>query len=279
MPRIGTNQNVFHKENRGGFPLFEEMIEGIAELGLDLFEVCPEYLEQTPDVLTPQVRRDARLRAERLGVKLIVHASFSSVNIMFINEHIRAGALQQLKREIELAHDLESDVITIHPGKPSVHASWYPESNYWDAMIVAYKELIAFATPLGVRICAENVSTVGTEEQLTRLFADVNSPHFGLTFDFGHHNLIYNEYALSERSKVAKSIIRRFSEKIRVLHFHDNMGVQDEHNAIGAGQIEYDVLIPEVLRSGVDAYWSMEVDEREHVRISKAALSTYLDSQ
>jgi len=281
MPRIGANQNVFHKENRGGFPCFTDMIEGIAELGLDLFEFCPEYLEQTPDVLTSQVRRDARSRAKSLGVKLIMHASFSSVNITFINEHLRAEALRQLKREIELAHDLESDVITIHPGRPSAHALWYPESRYWDAQVAAYEELLAFAAPLGVRICTENVSVreVGTEEQLTRLFTDLNSPHFGLTFDFGHHNLIYSAFSLGERTKSAKSILKQFADRIWVLHIHDNLGTRDDHIAVGMGQIEYDVLMSEVLRNKVDAFWSLELDEPEHIWISKAALSKYLDDQ
>jgi len=280
MPLIGANQNVFHKDNRGGFPLFEDMIEGIAEFGLDLFEFCPEYLEQTPDVLTPQVRHAARAKAERLGVKLIVHGSFSSVNITFINEHVRTEALRQLKREIQLAHDLECDVITIHPGRPSVHAGWYPASHYWDIQVAAYEELLSFAAPLGVRICTENMPhEMGTEEQLARLFADLDAAHFGLTFDFGHHNLIYSEYPLAERTNVAKSILERFTDRLWVLHIHDNLGTYDDHVAVGMGQIEYDVLIPEVLRSGVDAYWSLELDEPEHVRISRAALYVYLGSR
>jgi len=279
MPLIGANQNFFHKDNRGGFPLFEDMIEGIAEFGLDLFEFCPEYLEQTPDVLTSQVRRTARAKAERLGVKLIVHGSFSSVNITFMNEHVRAEALRQLKREIELAHDLECSVITIHPGRPSVHAGWYPASDCWNIRVAAYEELLAFAAPLGVRICTENLRRqVGTEEQLKRLFTDIDSPYFGLTFDFGHHNLIYGDYPLAERTSMAKSILERFTDRTWVLHIHDNLGTNDDHIAVGMGQIEYDVLMPEVLRSGMDAYWSLELDEPEHVRISRAALCEYLSS-
>jgi sugar phosphate isomerase/epimerase len=279
--RIGANQNVFHRKNRGGFLLFEDMIEGIAELGLDLFEFCPEYLEQTPDALTPPRRRNARTKAERLNIKLVVHASFSSINITFINKHVRAAALDQLKREIKLAHDLESDIITIHPGVKSAHASWYPESHYWDAQIAAYQELLAFAAPLGVRICTENINPggVGTEEQVAQLFANLDSPHFGLTFDFGHHNLIYNKYSLGERTEAAKSILKRFADRIWMLHVHDNWGEKDDHMAIGMGQIEYDVLMPEVLRNGLDAYWSMELDEVEHVQISKAALLAYQGNQ
>ena len=41
MALIGINQDTFHRES-GGFPPFEEMIRGVAELGLDLFEFCPD---------------------------------------------------------------------------------------------------------------------------------------------------------------------------------------------------------------------------------------------
>lgn len=58
MIRLGTNQDPFCLRG-GGFPPFEEMLAGVAEMGLNLAEFCPEYLEQTPDALTPERRRKA----------------------------------------------------------------------------------------------------------------------------------------------------------------------------------------------------------------------------
>ena len=118
MIYLGINQDTFHKEE-GGFPSFEEMIQGIAELGLSMFEFCPEYPEQTVDVLNSKRRQEARKIAVSLGVKLIIHASYVSVNICHMNQHVQKEAMRQLKREIQLAHDLECDAITIHPGVPA----------------------------------------------------------------------------------------------------------------------------------------------------------------
>lgn len=59
---IGINQDTFCKDG-GGFPSFEEMIRSIAELGLNLYEFCPEYVEQTPGVLTPKRRREALVKS------------------------------------------------------------------------------------------------------------------------------------------------------------------------------------------------------------------------
>jgi sugar phosphate isomerase/epimerase len=277
MPQIGINQDTFHIEG-GGFPSFEEMIQGIAELGLNLFEFCPEYIEQTPDALTPERRRAALALAQSLDVKLVVHASFASVNICFINDHTRAESIRQLKREIQLAHDLESDVITIHPGPPTGHFRWYAKDMFWEIMLRSYEELLSFAEPLGVRVCTENMSRrfVGMEDDLIRLLANIDSPGFGLTFDFGHHNLIYNDCPLPARTAKMKDILGHFHDRIRVLHIHDNKGTQDDHQGLGWGETDYDAAISEVLRVGIDAYWSMELAGREAAMRSKAKLSEYL---
>jgi len=273
--RIGINQDSFCKPE-GGFPCFEDMVRGVAELGLNMYEFCPEYPEQTPDALTPKRRRDALALAKSLDVQLVVHASFMSINVCFMNEHTRAESIRQLKREIELAHDLESDAITIHPGSPSGHFHWYPEQHAWDVLRDSYEELVAFAEPLGVRICTENVDRrfVGKDEDVARILSDIDSDHFGLTLDFGHYNLIYNDLPLPERMARMKAALGRFRDKIWVFHIHDNRGERDDHDGLGTGEIDYDTMIPEVLRLGIDAYWSMELHSLQHAADSLAKLQT-----
>lgn len=278
MTRIGINQDSFYKQD-GGFPTFEDMIRGVAELGLNMYEFCPEYLEQTPDILTPQRRRDALALAQSLDVQLIVHASFASINICFINEHTRAESVRQLKREIELAHDLESDVITIHPGTPCGHFRWYPKEYFWDMLKRSYAELLEFAEPLGVRICTENIDRcfVGLDEDVARIIEDMDSVHFGLTFDFGHYNLIYNDLPLKERTARTRAALERFRDRIWVLHIHDNRGQRDDHDALGTGEIDYDVLMPEVARLGIQAHWSMELAGIDAAIVSRDRLSRFIE--
>ncbi len=120
---------------------------------------------------------------------------------------------------------------------------------------------------------------MGREEQLSRLFSELDSDRFGLTFDFGHHNLIYNECPLSQRTEKTKEMLRRFSEKIWVLHLHDNQGRRDDHAGLGTGEIEYAMVIPEVLQCGIRAYWSMELAGREAALASQALLVKLLEAQ
>lgn len=274
---IGFNQNAFHRDE-GGFPSFEEMIRSVAELGFNMYEFCPEFPEQTPDALTPQRRREALSLSNSLGLKLNVHASFASVNPCFMNDHTRAESIRQLKREIELAHDLESEIITIHPGPPTMHARWYSPEIPWQTILRSFEELLLFAEPLGVCICAENVFSgfIGKEASLIRLFDEIDSPFFGLTFDFGHHNVIYNDSPLAERTAAMIRIMGRFKDKIRELHLHDNNGAGDEHWHLGSGVIDYHAGIREARRLGIEAKWCLESTTIESVLKSKAALSDYL---
>ena len=274
MISLGIIQRNFRKKE-GGLAEFEQTIRGVAELGFSVYEFCPEYIEHSPDALGQHRRREGLALAKSLGVKMIIHASFASVDICSIHKSMRTASLQQLHREIQLAHDLECDVITIHPGEFNGPASLYPKEYFRDIMKASYEQLLKFAEPLGVRICTENLpgGFMGTQEDLLRLFSDIEDDNFGLTFDIGHHNMIYRNLGLSERTAKAKEILQHFHEKIWVLHIHDNNGERDEHAALGTGQIQYDIIFPEVVKLGIEAYWILETSDRQEALESKIKLS------
>jgi sugar phosphate isomerase/epimerase len=196
---------------------------------------------------------------------------------------MREEAVRQLKREIELAHDLESDVITIHPGPPGGHSRWYPEEDAWEIMARSYQDLLKCAGPLGVRVCTENMmstafpSASGTLACLERIFEIADVPHFGLTFDFGHHNLIHKDLSIPERTQRAIEILRRFRDRIWVLHIHDNQGERDDHAAVGTGQVDYDTLMPELCELGIQAYWSMELCGWEAIDPCRRRVAAYAE--
>ena len=280
MIRLGTNQDSFCRRG-GGFPPFEEMMQGVADMGLTLFEFCPEYVEQAPDLLTPGRRKEARKLADSLGLKLAIHASYGSLNICFMNRYTRAESIRQLKREIELAHDLESDIITVHPGAPMGLAPWYSvEHFWWPMMLDSYAELVRHAEPLGVRITTENINNwfVGSKESLTRLYADLDSPNFGLTFDFGHHNLIYSDLPLQQRTAAMLDIFESLGSRIWMLHVHDNNGVHDDHIGLGKGEIDFATAFPALMEHEIQAYWSMELTNRVDVNLSKARIDEFLEA-
>ena len=273
MIRLGTNQDPFCLRG-GGFPPFEEMLAGVAEMGFNLFEFCPEYLEQSPDVLTPARRRKALALAGSHGLKMAVHASYGSLNICFINEHTRAESIRQLKREIELAHDLECDAITVHPGLPTGLRPWYPRQYFWDMMLRSYEQLLEYARPKGVTICCENVDPrfVGRLEHFQSLLTHFDGPDFGITFDFGHHNLIYGDLPVQRRTDKMLELFSRFGDRVKVLHIHDNRGQRDDHDQLGTGEIDFAAAIQGLSDCGVDAYWSMELTSKRSVVNSAATV-------
>jgi sugar phosphate isomerase/epimerase len=155
-PILGTNQDPFFDE-KSGFPDPEDTVRFIADAGLSMFELCPEYLHQSPDKLTAGRRRAVRKAAADAGVRIIIHASYCSLNFCFLNEHVRRASIEQFKREIELASDLESSFITVHPGPPFGIAEWYETEMFRKMILAGYEELLRYARPVGVTICTENI--------------------------------------------------------------------------------------------------------------------------
>ena len=269
QPILGTNQDPFFDAQRG-FPEPEDTVRLIADAGLTLFELCPEYLHQTADVLTPGRRRDVRKAAEDAGVRIIIHASYCSLNFCFLNEHVRRTSIEQFKREIELASDLESRFITIHPGPPFGIAEWYDTEMFRKMILVGYAELVNCARPLGVTICTENIPFphLYSIEFMGSVLSALDTENFGLTFDLGHHNLMYHDLEAQERMTSMAGVLRRFGPRVKVLHIHDNNGKGDDHAALGTGEIDFETVLNAALESCPNALWSMELQQHDAVEQS-----------
>lgn len=271
---LGTNQDPFFKGGTG-FPEAEDTVRLIADAGLGLFELCPEYLHQGPDKLTVERRRGLCKVAETAGVHIIIHASYCSLNFCFLNEHTRRESIEQFKREIELASDVESRFITIHPGPPFGIAEWYDKEMFEKMILDGYAELIRYAWPLGVTVCTENIPFphLFSTEFMGSILAALDAENFGLTFDLGHHNLMYHDLSQDERTESMAEVLRRFSNRIKILHIHDNKGTGDDHEALGTGEIEFETVLGEARKNCPDALWSMELQQYDAVGQSIEYLS------
>jgi len=141
-------------------------------------------------------------------------------------------------------------------------------------MLCSYEELLAFAGPKGVTICCENVDPlfVGRLEHFDALLGHFDSPGFGVTFDFGHHNLIYRDLPVEKRTVKMLELFSRFGDRIKVLHIHDNRGGRDDHDQLGTGEIDFARAIPGLAECAVDAYWSMELTSKRSAVNSAATL-------
>jgi xylose isomerase len=147
---------------------------------------------------------------------------------------IRAAAIQEVKKSMEWAKQLNCEVIDLWFGQDGYD---YPfQGNFlaaWDALID------------GVRECAEHVPEVkivleykpkeprthcyiATVGKTLLLIDKVNRPNVGAMIDVGHALMAY------ENTAESAALLQYFGEKLFYMHFNDNWRLWDDDMTVGS---------------------------------------------
>jgi sugar phosphate isomerase/epimerase len=179
-----------------------------------------------------------------------------------------------LNESIEIAQELGSGVVVIHPGK----INGIKERSF-DKMISNLSRIATFAMDRNVMLGLENKE--GTDptnlcisaSELVEAIERTGSPNLGATFDIGHANLT---------CKGDPDKLRQFSKMMKDpvvhVHVHDNTGSRteqywgDQHMAPGNGIIDFSVL-GELDFNGV---YNLELFSIEDVRTGKKMLRKFV---
>lgn len=92
----------------------EKAIEQIAAAGFSVAEVWMEHL-----IATKEDTRVIRAAARRLGLELTLHATSYDMNPISENRGIATESIRQAHLALELARDLGTSVLVMHPGRAS----------------------------------------------------------------------------------------------------------------------------------------------------------------
>ena len=133
----------------------------------------------------------------------------------------RVGAMDELKRVIDVADDLPYARLILHMGSSRETAD--PRKR--DAAFSSLEHLILHARHAGVTICVENTqSEMGSPDYLRAFVDETRLTGLRFNFDVGHAHLA--EFPEEERLEKSFSPIR---ELVSSVHLHDNHGEKDEH--------------------------------------------------
>lgn len=187
--------------------------EIVAEGKHFLRDICGEFLELSPSY----------------DLEYSVHAPLSDVNIGAINPRMRKAALNEVLEAIDIAHRMNIDLMTVHPGFMSPLAVLDRDTAV-QATKESLKAIDARGRDRGVRIALENmpempVSMAKVPEELLEFMEGTG---LGVCFDIGHANTVGNIPDFL-------SIKDRFIN----MHVHDNVGDRDRHMVIGEGNIDF----------------------------------------
>jgi len=171
------------------------------------------------------------------------------LSIASADEAARTLAVRETAAALELARRVPLSVLVVHPGlqdsllSPSV-------TNSGEAAARSIEEIVALASPLGVRVALEVIpNAMATASALVALLDELDLPDAGVCLDFGHAHL---------QGDVVDAI-ETLSGLLIATHVHDNRGARDEHLAPFEGTIDWTGALMALQKIGYDGTMMLEL--------------------
>ena len=160
-----------------------------------------------------------------------------SINLIDVEKTRRIDAMDEVKRALEAAEQINIDSMVLHLG--TQNDTW--SERTLDLSMTAIEHIKAFAAPLGVKTLIETLpNDVTTPEHLMEMLRIGHLDSVNVCLDVGHVNL-------PGMGGVA-SAFEILGDRIKQLHLHDNGGEKDEHCWPGEGAVKWDEV-----RAGIAA--------------------------
>ena len=250
--QFGVSTQLYHAQR-----LRHDHLAEVAAHGFDAVEIIatrshldyhdPSVLDAAADWLTREGLRLHSLHApvmERFDGRWVNPLSNASPD-----ESVRVQAVRETGAALELARRVPVSVLVVHPGlqdsllSPSVQ-------NSRGAVLRSVEEIVALASPLGVRVALEVIpNAMSTADALVGLLDELDMPDVGVCIDFGHAHL---------QGGVVDAI-ETLSGLLAAAHVHDNHGRRDEHLAPFEGTIDWTGALMALQKVGYDGTMMLEL--------------------
>jgi sugar phosphate isomerase/epimerase len=161
----------------------------------------------------------------------------ATVNLIDVEKSRRIDAMDEVKRALEAAEQIDIDSVVLHLG--SKDDTW--SERTLDLSMTAVEHVKAFAHPLGVKTLIETLhNDVTSPEHLLEMLRIAHLDTVGVCIDVGHMHL-------PDMPGVAQAF-KILGDRVKEVHLHDNDGEHDQHLWPGQGTIMWDEV-----RAGIAA--------------------------
>jgi sugar phosphate isomerase/epimerase len=233
-----------------GRPLVQ-MLPTIKQAGFELLEatLSPGHL----DLRDPDQVNEIRTSLNQLGLKVIsLHAPFGGIaDITLPDDAARLNAVNQVKASIDSLLALGGQTLVIHGGSDNEESSREVPTRLARA-VQSLTEIQGYCRPRGISIAVETMLghlVGGRKGQLDWVLSKIPEQDTGVCLDTGHCFLAGD---LLEKT-------RRFGNRLKVIHAHDNLGVHDDHLPPGEGKINWPEFLNTLASTGFHGEFVIEV--------------------
>lgn len=249
--------------NNPVLPVLAEL-EEIAGLGLDYFELTMDPPEAHYSQIL-KLKNILRSALDHHRLKLVCHLP-TFVSLADLTDSLREASLNEVLDSLEAAAELNPLKIVAHPAHITGMGSYVlgTASRYAMQSLTA---IIDKAESLGVPLCLENMFPRAgfcvEPDDFSRVFN--RFPDLQLTLDTGHANIG------SPRGQRILKFVESFADRIGHVHVSDNLGKEDSHLPIGAGNIKFPRIIKALKQAGYEGTVTFEIftPDRGYLKLSK----------
>ncbi|MBI5286553.1 MAG: sugar phosphate isomerase/epimerase [Deltaproteobacteria bacterium] len=163
------------------------------------------------------------------GLRTTIHGPYIDMSPGGPDEKVRGVTIERFNQVFQIASVLKPRAIIFHPG----FDRWRFDGNeelWLKQSLKTWPQFAEKAESIGTTMAIENVYE-DTPDTIKALVEGINFKNFRFCFDPGHSNIFSNISIMEWLKAVGHYIVE--------LHLHDNNGKEDNHLAIGDGNIDF----------------------------------------
>ena len=206
------------------------------------------------------------IRSKGLNI-IFAHLGYQKINDLWLDNEIGKGHVERFKNDIRICKLNGIDLVVMHLTSKDV------APKYNEIGLNRLKEIVDYASDLGVKVAFENTKVKGYQEYVVQ-----NIDEAGICFDSGHYHAHFND----------ELDFSLFNNKVFAVHLHDNHGSEDEHLIPFDGTLDWEYIIKELKDNHYDGPITMELvyrndylkmSQRESPNIRRVAIRYKNDPQ
>ena len=163
-------------------------------------------------------------------------------DLSVVDEEIRKQAVENQKEIVNIAMELNPEVLVLHNSRGRVEEAQRPLRRA--ALVKSLKEFAPWCRERGLKIALENLipgSLLMSSDDLVGVIEEVGCDNIGICFDVNH---LFAESHYDFIKKAGKYII--------TMHISDNDGIQERHFEPGDGVLDWHLISSEMDKIAYD---------------------------
>jgi sugar phosphate isomerase/epimerase len=220
---------------------FNRMVKRLGTMETRYIEILDDGTHELNKTRIAQLKEAAK----SYNLEYSLHAPFADVNIASPIKLMLDVSMKRLTQSLQNARAMDAKVWVFHPGQRTGIGQFYPGADF-RVMCQSIEQIYETAEEYGINIALENLPgkywfLMNTPEEFMRLYRETNLP-IGIAMDLGHANL----------EGQIQPFFSLLADRIIHIHASNNNGVEDQHNSISDGNINYDWFAQTLKKIGYD---------------------------